>query len=103
MRRKGLEMTQAEAILRIETDDVRATEWRFAPGQETGHHRHDYDYIVVPLTTGKLRAIAAAGETLAELAPGVAYFRKAGVEHNVLNAGAAPMAFVEIELKRQPG
>ena len=25
-------MQQAEAILRVETDEVRVTEWRFAPG-----------------------------------------------------------------------
>jgi len=96
-------MTQAEGILRFDSDDVRVTEWRFAPGAETGPHRHDYDYVVVPLTAGKLRAVAAAGESLADLAPGIAYFRKAGVEHNVFNAGNAPMAFVEVELKRQPG
>jgi hypothetical protein len=29
--------------------------------------------------------------------------RKAGVEHDVINAGDAPVSFVEIELKRQPG
>ena len=96
-------MTQAEPILRVETDDVRVIEWRFAPGAETGRHRHGYDYVVVPLTTGKLRAVAAAGETLAELEPGAAYFRKAGVEHNVFNAGSEFMAFVEIELKQRPG
>jgi len=44
------------------------------------------------------------------LAPGAvspqarqAYFRKAGVEHDVVNVGKAPYAFTEIELKRQPG
>jgi len=96
-------MAQAEPILRVETEDVRVIEWRFAPGAETGPHRHGYDYVVVPLTKGKLRAVAASGETLAELQPGVAYFRKAGVEHNVFNAGSEPMAFVEIELKGRPG
>ncbi len=96
-------MTQAESILRTETDDVRVTEWRFAPGAETGRHRHGYDYVVVPLTAGALRVVAARGETLATLSPGAAYFRKAGVEHNVINAGDAFLAFVEVELKRQPG
>ncbi|MFI4986803.1 MAG: cupin domain-containing protein [Alphaproteobacteria bacterium] len=96
-------MTQAESILRVETDDVRVIEWRFAPGAETGQHRHGYDYVVVPLTAGTLRAVAAAGETRATLEPGGAYFRKAGVEHNVINGGDAFLAFVEVELKHQPG
>jgi mannose-6-phosphate isomerase-like protein (cupin superfamily) len=29
---------------------------------------------------------------------GSAYTRKAGVEHNVVNDGALPMSFVEVEL-----
>ena len=96
-------MSQAVAISHIDNDEVRITEWRFAPGATTGAHRHDYDYVVVPLTAGLLKAIGAAGETLAELAPGKAYFRKAGVEHDVVNAGAEPFAFVEVELKDRPG
>jgi mannose-6-phosphate isomerase-like protein (cupin superfamily) len=31
---------------------------------------------------------------------GVSYFRRAGVEHDVVNAGAAELAFVEVELKQ---
>ena len=39
-----------------ETDRVIVTEWRFAPGAETGWHRHAHDYVVVCLTDGKLVA-----------------------------------------------
>ena len=31
---------------------------------------------------------------------GAAYHRKAGVKHNVINGGIAPMAFVEVEMKQ---
>ena len=96
-------MRQAEAIRRLETDAVRVTEWRFEPGAETGHHRHAYDYVIVPLTPGTLRLIEPAGVDSATLAPGVAYSRKAGVEHNVINAGEQMLAFVEIELMDRPG
>ncbi len=96
-------MPQAEGLLRTETDEVRVTEWRFAPGDSTGHHRHGYDYVVVPLTAGRVRVVSAAGETTADMAPGAAYFRKAGVEHDVINIGGEPLAFVEIELKDRPG
>jgi quercetin dioxygenase-like cupin family protein len=96
-------MQKAEAVARIENGEVRATEWRFAAGAETGWHRHQYDYVVVPLTDGALRITDAAGESVVELKQGVAYFRKAGVEHNVANAGDQYLAFVDIELVEHPG
>jgi quercetin dioxygenase-like cupin family protein len=96
-------MGKAESILKIDTDEVRVTEWRLRPGDATGFHRHDFDYVVVPLTSGTLRAVAAAGETTVPLTPGGAYFRKAGVEHDVVNAGDTPFVFIEIELKDRPG
>lgn len=32
---------------------------------------------------------------------GAAYRRDAGVQHNVINTGAVPMVFVEVEIKSQ--
>jgi hypothetical protein len=37
------------------------------------------------------------------LSAGLAYQRVAGTEHNVVNAGPAPLSFVETELKALPG
>ena len=93
---------RAKAIptVRIDNDAVRATEWRFAPGAHTGHHRHDYPYVVVPLTTGPLAITSATGDTTATLVTGEPYFRPAGVEHDVINPNAMEFVFVEIELKR---
>jgi beta-alanine degradation protein BauB len=96
-------VNKAEAVTRFENGEVRVTEWRFAASAETGWHRHDYDYEVVPLTDGILRIVAGAGESTAELKPGVAYFRKAGVQHNVINAGEEFLAFVEVELVEHSG
>jgi quercetin dioxygenase-like cupin family protein len=96
-------LKSAESLRHQDGDDVRITEWRFAPGAATGFHRHDFDYVVVYLTAAKIRAVGAAGETSFAMAPGQSYFRKAGVEHDVINAGDTPVTFVEIELKRQPG
>ncbi len=45
---------QAVAQVKLETARVRITEYRFAPQAETGWHRHGYDYVVVPLTSGRL-------------------------------------------------
>lgn len=96
-------MADFEAILRVETPEVRVTEVRLEPGASTGHHRHNHDYVVVPLTAGTLRLVAAQGESTLALSPGAAYFRKAGVEHTVFNAGASPLAFIDVELKDRPG
>ena len=94
------QVTQASAIVQIDNSRVVVTEWRFAPGAETGWHRHEYDYVVVPLMDGELRLVDKAGDSVSALAAGKSYFREAGVEHNVINAGAGEFAFVEIQFKR---
>ena len=91
---------KAVPTVQLDNDRTRVTEWRFAPGAATGWHRHEYDYVVVPMTTGKLRLEAADGETIAELETGRAYFREAGVEHDVFNVNTHEFVFVEIEFKR---
>lgn len=92
-------LTQATAIVQIDNDRVAVTEWRFAPGAETGWHRHEHDYVVVPLMNGKLTLKDKAGDGVGELFSGKSYFREAGVEHNVINAGDGEFAFVEIQMK----
>ncbi|MCY4542480.1 MAG: cupin domain-containing protein [Rhodobacteraceae bacterium] len=90
----------ATGTVQIDNHRVRVTEWRFAPGQATGHHRHEFDYVVVPLNTGELRIVDVSGEeVISKLQKGHTYFRGAGVEHNVFNANDTEFAFVEIELK----
>ncbi|MGI9492801.1 MAG: cupin domain-containing protein [Geminicoccaceae bacterium] len=91
-----------KAVPTVQTDNdrVRVTEWRFAKGAATGFHRHEYDYVVVPGTTGKLKIVDAEGnETFADLTAGQSYFRNAGVEHDVINAHDGDFVFVEIEIK----
>lgn len=88
----------------LDDDRLRVVRWDFAPGAETGFHRHGWLYVVVPVTDGTLLIEFPDGSTAtAELHAGVAYRRDAGVEHNVVNAGAAPLAFVETEVKAWPG
>jgi quercetin dioxygenase-like cupin family protein len=84
----------------IDTERVRVTEWRFAPGAATGWHRHEMDYVVVPMLDGELELVGPDGQrTRSPLTRGVPYFRNAGVEHDVINASAFEFAFIEIELK----
>lgn len=90
----------AQPHLKIDNERTRVIEWRFAPGAATGHHRHEYDYVIVPLTTGKLKIVHPDGsETISELVTGEPYFRFAGVEHDVINANEHDFAFMEVEIK----
>lgn len=92
-------MTAAQPTLQIDDERVRVTEWRFAPGTETGWHTHEMDYVVVPLYDGTLRIETTDGFTEVELRHGVSYARQAGARHNVISTTASEFAFVEIELK----
>jgi quercetin dioxygenase-like cupin family protein len=93
-------LPQAVATVQVDNERVRVTEWRFAPGAETGEHIHQMDYVVVPSGNGRLQLVSPQGEaSFAELRHGASYFRKAGVHHNVINANPFEFAFVEIELK----
>ena len=89
----------------IDNDRVRVTEWRFAnKGDNTGWHRHAYDYVVVPLFDGELHINTGSDELMvAEMQNGVPYFRNVGVEHDVINGNEFECAFVEIELLESPG
>jgi len=89
----------AVPTVKIDNDRVRVTEWRFAPGAATGFHRHEYAYVVVPMTTGTLASSGPAGDATAALVTGEPSFRPAGVEHDDVNANHYEFVFVEIELK----
>ena len=90
---------EAVPTVQVDNESVRVTEWRFAPGAATGWHRHEFDYVVVPMTTGKLLLKEGDGERYAELTAGVSYSREVGVEHNVINANDYEFVFVEVEMK----
>ena len=89
----------AKATVFIDNDKVIVTEWRFAPGANTGWHRHGHDYVVVPLKDGRVKLETKDGTSFADMKKGIPYFRNEGVEHNVINANAGEYAFIEIELK----
>ena len=89
----------AVPTVQIDNERVKVTEWRFAPGAETGWHRHGMDYVVVPMTTGNLLLETPQGEINSALTAGLSYTRLTGVEHNVVNANGYEFVFVEVELK----
>ncbi|MHB0980528.1 MAG: cupin domain-containing protein [Thermoleophilia bacterium] len=88
--------------VQIDNDRVRVTQWSFAPGAHTGRHVHEFAYVVVPLTDGTLELTTRDGRSTGELRAGGSYYRPAGVEHDVANAGPGGVVFVEIEMKAHP-
>lgn len=83
----------------IQNERVRVTRWSLREQEETGPHRHEHDYVVVPVLDARMVVTDAEGsETASMLAAGVAYFREAGAEHNVRNPSQDVLDFVEVEL-----
>ena len=88
------------ATVMVEDARVRVARFDFAPGAETGWHRHGHDYVITAITDCPMLIEEPGGTTRRVLVPaGTAYRRDLGVEHNVVNDGDQPMAFVEVELK----
>ena len=90
---------EASQEILIENSRVRVGKWTFPAGTETGFHRHAMAYVVVPTITGTLVVRDAQGQRDNNLVAGSPYYGDAGVEHNVVNEGAAEISFIEIELK----
>ncbi|MEH6725832.1 MAG: cupin domain-containing protein [Hyphomicrobiales bacterium] len=89
----------ARPTILIDNARTRVTEWRFPKrGDNTGWHRHEHDYVVVPLFDGNLEIETAGGaRNISVMQNGVPYFRALGVEHDVINGNDFECAFVEIE------
>jgi len=88
------------ATVLIDDDRVRVTRFDFAPGAETGWHRHGLDYVITALTDcPMLVEEPGGGSRRVEVPAGTVYRRVSGVEHNVVNYGPLPMSFTELELK----
>jgi quercetin dioxygenase-like cupin family protein len=84
----------------IDDARTRVTRFDFEPGQQTGWHRHEMDYVITALTDCHMRLELPGGEIRENnVAAGSVYRRDEGIEHNVINGGDAPMSFVEVELK----
>ena len=88
-----------QADRQIDNARTRVTRHRLAPGAHTGHHRHEYDYVVIPISDGRMRIVEGGRELFADLSAGVTYFRQAGVEHDVFNPMENDLVFVEVELR----
>jgi quercetin dioxygenase-like cupin family protein len=91
---------KGEVRVFVDNERVRVSGWRLAPGTTTGYHRHEFDYVVVPMSDGALRLVAQDGsESFANLKGGEPYFRQAGVEHETFNGNDFEFSLIEVEIK----
>ena len=83
-----------------EDDKTRITQWTMEPGQQTGWHSHDFDYVVVQLSGGRLHLDYADGSSReVDYAPGGTLSGSAPVEHNAISVGDEAIVSIEIEYK----
>ena len=88
--------SQSEIV--FENDRFRATKWTIQPGGTIPMHRHEHDYVVIPLSDNLMHVTTADGELIeAALKPGTAYGRDAGSEHENENRGDSDVVFIEVE------
>jgi len=109
MSTKLLDKTASEAAERQighfdllhEDEKTKITHWVIKPGEQTGWHLHDNDYVAVQQSTGRLFFEHADGSTReVDYSPGVARAVSAPVEHNAINIGDVDIVVMEIEYKK---
>lgn len=84
-----------------EDDRVIVTHWVFKPGEETGWHRHELDYMPIQMSEGRLRFEFPDGSTRdVDYVPRTASIVSAPLEHNAINVSDQEMVALEIEFKR---
>ncbi|WP_066898991.1 cupin domain-containing protein [Mycolicibacterium houstonense] len=91
--------TGSRGEIQLENDLFRVTKWTIEPGGAIPMHRHEHEYVVVPLVTDTMHVVTADGvEIVANLVAGQSYSRPAGSEHTVENRGNRDsIVFVEVE------
>lgn len=89
----------ATSDVQLENEVFRVTKWTIPPGAAIPMHVHEFDYVVVPLTTGPMIVTNSDGSTIhADLVTGVSYTRPAGAEHTVANEQSdQDVVFIEVE------
>ncbi|MBK0418843.1 cupin domain-containing protein [Leucobacter sp. CSA1] len=90
--------TGSHGEVQLENEIFRVTRWTIEPGGAIPMHRHEHEYVVVPMVTDTMHVTDADGaETVSELVAGRSYTRPAGSEHRIENRGSGTIAFVEVE------
>lgn len=83
----------------IENDRVSVNHLFFPAKAQTKWHRHERDYVIVPMEDAVLKMESADGVKDATLKRGQCYYRDQGVEHNVYNPNDFDVTLIEVEIK----
>lgn len=88
----------SNAEIVYENEQFRTTKWTISPGGHIPMHRHDYEYVVVPLSDNVMHVITGDADLIeAVMVPGTAYGRPKGSEHRCENRGETDIVFIEVE------
>jgi len=91
----------AEHKVLLEDDRMIVTHWVFKPGEQTGWHRHELDYMPIQMSEGRLRFEFPDGSTRdVDYVPRTASIVSAPLEHNATNVSDVEMVALEIEFKK---
>ena len=89
--------------LLFENERVRVWDLRLAPGESTGLHRHEHDYLYVVIGDGRLQAADAEGNRgeARDMKDGEVRFSeiKGEAVHEAFNIGEGPWRNIVVELK----
>jgi quercetin dioxygenase-like cupin family protein len=91
------EKTKVTTKVLLENNQVRVLQIESPVGEVTGLHSHP-DYVMYPLTDGKLEETIDGKTRITEFKAGVPQFMKA-VTHTAKNVGSTPMKMIIVELK----
>ena len=89
--------------LLFENERVRVWDLRLVPGESTGLHRHESDYLYVVIGDGQLQTVHPDGSSdpPRKMSDGDVRFREVSGDavHAAVNAGAQPWRNIVVELK----
>ncbi len=72
-----MKRNKRKSSMQINNKLIRVSKYQFKPGDETMMHKYEYDYVVTPITDGKLLLIDKYGnKNYFYLTPLESYFRK---------------------------
>lgn len=89
--------------LLFENDRVRVWDLKLEPGESTGLHRHESDYLYVVIGDGQLQPVREDGTTdpPRDMSDGDVHFREVegSAIHAAVNTGDQPWRNIVVELK----
>lgn len=95
---------QVGSNLLFENDRVRVWDLTLAPGESTGMHRHEHDYLYVVIGDGALQGVSSDGIKGAPrlMKDGDVRWNTVNGEaiHAAINAGDKPWRNIIVELKK---